>query len=286
MTTATPDTTAPVAGAEKSRKRSTALQRTISLARAEWLQFRRNKTLLFMATVFPIGIPLLLFLVGDSDGEAVQAIQAANSFDMFVFYTLTFVQYYTVLSMATTRRDERVLKRLRTGEARDVEILAGIFAPGALLAVAFSVVIVPLLIVLGAPVPVNLLLIVVAVLLGLVLFSALALVTSAYTKNAEAAQITSFPVLTLAIIGLGVFRPVLGDGIVHDIVTFTPYAAISDLIGLGWNGATFTDLISGGAAVGFDETFTAAAQPLLILLVWTVLALFAAKSTMRWDSHR
>ena len=127
---------------------------------------------------------------------------------------------------------------------------------------------------------------VVAVLLGLVLFSALALVTSAYTKNAEAAQITSFPVLTLAIIGLGVFRPVLGDGIVHDIVTFTPYAAVSDLIGLGWNGATFTELMSGGAAVGFGETFTEAAQPLLILLVWTALALFAAKSTMRWDSHR
>lgn len=281
MATAPITPTVPAADVDKHRNRSTSFQRTSSLARAEWLQFRRNKTLLFMATVFPLGIPLLLFLTGDGEG-----VQAANSFDMFVFYTLTFVQFYTVLSMATTRRDERVLKRLRTGEARDGEILAGICAPGALLATVFTIVIVPLLIILGAPAPVNLVLIAVAVLLGLVLFSALALVTSAYTKNAEAAQITSFPVLTIAILGLGVLRPMFGDGIVHDIISFTPYAAISDLIGLGWNGAIFGDLMSGATALNFADTLTAAGQPLLILVAWTAVSLYAAKTTMRWDSHR
>ncbi|MDO5374354.1 MAG: ABC transporter permease, partial [Corynebacterium glutamicum] len=50
-----------------------------SLFKAEWLQFRRNKTLLFMATVFPVGIPLLIFFIG-SGGAA----ESANSFDYFV----------------------------------------------------------------------------------------------------------------------------------------------------------------------------------------------------------
>lgn len=281
MTTAPIISAAPTAGVDKNRNRSTVFQRFSSLARAEWLQFRRNKTLLVMATVFPLGIPLLLFFIGDGN-----AMQAANSFDMFVFYTLTFVQFYTVLSMATTRRDERVLKRLRTGEARDLEILAAICAPGAILAIAFSIVIVPLMMVLGAPMPVNLVLIIVAVLLGLALFSALALVTSAFTKNAEAAQITSFPVLAIAILGLGTFRPMLGEGIVRDIVSFTPYAAISDLVGLGWAGATFEDLLAGAAPLGFTEVFTEAGQPLLVLVVWTIIALYGAKATMRWDSHR
>lgn len=281
MSTATPAANAPVAGVDKQAPRSTALQRISSLARAEWLQFRRNKTLLLMATVFPIGIPLVLFFIGDAT-----AMQAANSFDIFIWYTLLFVQFYTVLSMTTTRRDERVLKRLRTGEARDAEILGAICAPGAILAVVFTAVIIPLLILLGAPLPVNLVLIVVALLLGLVLSSALALLTSAFTKNAEAAQITSMPVLTLAIVGLGTLRPIFGEGIVRDLIGFTPFAAISDLVGLGWAGATFEDLLAGETPFGFTEVFAEATQPLLILVVWTVGSLMVAKSTMRWDSHR
>lgn len=281
MTTANPAADAPVAAVDKQAHRSTAFQRVSSLARAEWLQFRRNKTLLFMATIFPVGIPLILFGIGSGD-----AIQAANAFDMFIWYTLLFVQFYTVLSMTTTRRDERVLKRLRTGEARDGEILGAICAPGAILAVTFTVAIIPLLMLMGAPLPVNLVLIAVALLLGLVLSSGLAFVTSAFTKNAEAAQITSMPVLTLALVGLGTLRPIFGDGLFRDIIGYTPFAAISDLVGLGWAGITFEDLMAGGAPLGFTEVFAEAAQPLLILVVWTVVSLVAAKSTMRWDSHR
>lgn len=280
----TTTSTTPAAGSNnpvKKTTRSTAFQRVSSLAQAEWLQFRRNKTLLVMATVFPIGIPLVLFLIGDGN-----ATQAANSFDLFIWYTLLFVQFYTVLSMATTRRDERVLKRLRTGEARDLEILAAICAPGAILAVIFAVAIVPILMLLGAPMPVNVFLIIVALLVGLVLSSALALLTSAFTKNAEAAQITSMPVLTLAILGLGTLRPIFGDGLLREIITFTPFAAISDLVGLGWAGATFEDLLAGATPLGFTEVFTEAGQPLLVLVIWTVVALYGARATMRWDSHR
>lgn len=39
------------------RTHSTSTTRLKALGTAEWLQFRRNKTLLFMATVFPVGIP-------------------------------------------------------------------------------------------------------------------------------------------------------------------------------------------------------------------------------------
>lgn len=264
-----------------ARATSTPLQRFTSLGRAEWLQFRRNKTLLVMATVFPIGIPLLIFGIADNG-----ATEAANAFDMFVIYTLLFVQFYTVLSMATTRRDERVLKRLRTGEARDLEILAAICLPGTILTLVFSVAIVIALLVMGAPMPVNIAVIAVAVILGLVLSSALALVTSSFTRNAEASQLTSLPVFTLAFLGLSAFRPVFDGTVFADIIVRTPFAAISDLVQLGWAGNTFLAQVDGAEPLSFLGVFAEAWQPALVLLAWTAAALYAAKRYVRWDSHR
>lgn len=265
----------------KPRPRSTSTTRLKALGTAEWLQFRRNKTLLFMATVFPVGIPLVLFSLGEGG-----AMESANTFDIFVLYTLLFVQFYTVLSMVTTRRDERVLKRLRTGEARDWEILGGICLPGVLLTTVFTIAIIPLLMVLGAPAPVNLIPVVLAVLLGLILVSALAFVTSGFTRNAEAAQLTSMPVLTIAILGLGSLRPVFGEGIAAEIISYTPFAMISDLVQLGWAGATFTDTMNGVEPLNFAGVLGASVQPLLIILAWTALAVVATRQYMRWDTHR
>lgn len=261
-------------------RRKTSFFKT-SLFKAEWLQFRRNKTLLFMATVFPVGIPLLLFLIGNGG-----AAESANSFDYFVMYSLLFVQFYTVLSMATTRRDERVLKRLRTGEARDIDIIGAICFPGALLTLIFTVVIIPLLMVLGAPAPINLVPIVFAVLIGLLLCSALALMTSGFTRNAEAAQMTSMPVFMLAMGGLGSIRFVFGDSIVADILAYTPFAAISDLVQIGWAGATFADSVGGVEAANFAGIFQDMLMPLGILAAWTAAAVWAANRYMRWDSYR
>lgn len=261
--------------------RSTSASRLKALGTAEWMQFRRNKTLLFMATIFPLGIPLVLFSIGGRG-----AIEAANTFDIFVLYTLLFVQFYTVLSMVTTRRDERVLKRLRTGEARDWEILGAICIPGALLTIAFSIAIIPILMLMGAPAPVNLIPLVLAVVLGLILVSALAFVTSAFTRNAEAAQLTSLPVFTIAMAGLGTLRPVFGDGIFADIISYTPFALISDLAQFGWAGNTFPDAMADVAPLDFTGVLGASVQPLLIVVVWVVLAVLAMTKTMRWDTHR
>ena len=44
---------------------------------------------------------------------------------------LLFPGYYNLLSMFVTRRDELVLKRLRTGEVRDLELVTSMALPGA-----------------------------------------------------------------------------------------------------------------------------------------------------------
>lgn len=65
--------------------------------------------------------------------------------------------------------------------------------------------------VLGGSAPVNPVLVLVAVIGGAALFTALALITSAVTRNAEAARITCMPILILATAGMSSIRNVVPD---------------------------------------------------------------------------
>ena len=73
--------------------------RYFALAKAETTQFLRNKTLLSMGLIFPIGIGLISQQLAQG-GE--DRLVAATSMEVFFLITLMFVQYYSVLSMATT----------------------------------------------------------------------------------------------------------------------------------------------------------------------------------------
>lgn len=275
--TATPDQ--PTTGS--------TVKRFMALARAETLQFVRNKTLLINAAVVPIAFALVMYFVQSGNDEASKVDAAATAMEYFLLFALMFVQYYTVLSMVTTRRDEGVLKRLRTGESRDVEILSASSFPGAVLTIVFTVVIAVLLMVLGAPGPVNVVPIIVAVLLGLAVVSGLALVTSGFTKNAEAAQITSLPVMVLLFASMGLFRQLYPEA-VTEIVDRTPFALIFDLAQYGWAGNTMMDRISadGAAPLSSGEVLAETWQMMLILVVWAVVCLWAGAKYVRWDIRR
>ncbi|MGO1804165.1 MAG: ABC transporter permease [Candidatus Corynebacterium faecigallinarum] len=263
------------------------VKRFMALARAETLQFVRNKTLLINAAVVPIAFALVMYFVQSGNDEASKVDAAATAMEYFLLFALMSVQYYTVLSMVTTRRDEGVLKRLRTGESRDVEILSASSFPGAVLTIVFTVVIAVLLMVLGAPGPVNVVPIIVAVLLGLAVVSGLALVTSGFTKNAEAAQITSLPVIVLLFASMGLFRQLYPEA-VTEIVDRTPFALIFDLAQYGWAGNTMMDRISadGAAPLSSGEVLAETWQMMLILVVWAVVCLWAGAKYVRWDVRR
>ncbi|MGW0183067.1 ABC transporter permease [Nocardia sp. NPDC003345] len=252
-----------------------------ALAKAEYLQFRRNKTLIYMATIFPIGIPVAMFFIA-ARSETPTRATAAMAFELLAVVALLFVQYYSVLSMVTTRRGEGVLKRLRTGESADWQILTAPAVPGAVVTLACAAVVAAVVYGAGVPAPVNLVAILLALVGGIILFSLLALATSTVTKNAEAAQITSLPVMTVAMLGLASIRAALPDRLA-DIAGWTPFAAVSDLISLGIAGT-----VPGGAAepaLGFAATFSELGRPFATLAIWTVLAFALTRTSFRWDDR-
>ena len=95
--------------------------------------------------------------------------------------------------------------------------------------------------------------------------AALAVWTASWTRNAEAAQMTSLPVLVL--LTLGMLGEIVPEG-AQQYVKLTPGGALDALARLGW----------GAEADALQATAVVAA--------WTFAALWIAKRSMRWEPRR
>lgn len=251
---------------------ATTLSRTLSLGRSNWTLMVRNRTTMIYAFALPL-FPLALLFTADRTGGDVNAGVAAVGTTLVM--ALTFPGYYNLLSMFVTRRDELVLKRLRTGEVRDPELLVSMALPGAAIVLAVAVISVPVALAAGLEAPLNPVLLLLAVLLSIVTFAAFALWTAAWTRNAEAAQLTSGPVILLAF--LGFMKPVFPEEL-HRWVDLLPGAAVNDLLRVAWFGQD-----TAGASLTFLDTWGAAGQPVLVLLAWTAFAVALARRSLRWE---
>lgn len=249
-----------------------SVPRTARLAKFNAILMSRNKLAASYAFVLPL-LPLALLFAGDRG----DASMGATAVTMTLTFTFLFPVYYNLLSQVVTRRDELVLKRLRTGETTDSELLASMALPGALVAVVVAVVAIPIAAALGQDLPLNPVFYVLAVLSGCALFAAFAFWTAAWTRNAEAAQITSMPVIILAVVGQMV--AVFPDS-VQRWIELTPGAALQRLVHVGWFG-----LNEDGTAqtLSFGDTWGEGLQPLLVMVAWTAFAAWLAARSMRWE---
>ena len=253
-----------------------SLHRVANLARWNAVLLTRNRLAFFYATVLPL-LPLALLLTGERGSELV----GANAIVTMFLTIALFPVYYNVLSQFVNRRDELVLKRMRTGETRDVELIVSIALPGVIAALVLGTIAVPIAAALGQSLPVNPVLYAAAVVSAAVMFTALAYWTAAWTRNAEAAQLTSMPIILLASVGpLTATIPEMSDTL-RSILERTPGSAMAELVRAGWFGLDGPGAES--TTLSFAETWSQAGGPLLVIAAWTTVAVVLAKRSMRWE---
>lgn len=253
-----------------------SIGRTARLTRWNATLLIRNRLAFVYAAIFPL-LPLGLLFTGDRGNPTVGSSAVTTTFMVAALFPV----YYNILSQFVGRRDELVLKRMRTGETHDAELLVSIALPGAVCALLVAAITVPIAAALGQPLPVNPIVYAVLAVAAVIMFTAFAYWTAAWTRSAEAAQLTSMPIIFLASLGpITSTLPGLSDGL-REALAWTPGAAMADLVRAGWFG--FDGPEATKVSLSFAESWGAVAEPLLVIALWTALAISLARRSMRWE---
>ncbi|MFJ1978378.1 ABC transporter permease [Streptomyces albogriseolus] len=253
---------------------TTPAGRMTSLARAELTLLGRSKGTLFAALFVPLIMPLSVRSAAEEMDLAEAGLTAGELvLPAAVGFSLLFAVYSSLVGVYVVRREELVLKRLRTGELRDAEILAGSALPAVLTGLLQSLLLITactVLLDLSAPSAPHLA--VLGLLLGLVISAALAAVTASWTRTGESAQVTPMPLLIVSMLGSGMFVPLeLFPDRLASVCELLPLTPVVSLVRGGWTG----DLTAGESL-----------RALVIALAWTALAVFAVRRRFRWEPRR
>lgn len=270
-------TTSTTHDASRSARPARRPHRLLGLARAELTLLRRNRMQLLVAVLLPLTVPFLYLPLKDS-GFGPE--QLASSLGTMMIVALLFVVYFNLVSTYVARRESLVLKRLRTGEARDATVLCAAAVPAVLLAL----VMVGLMIAIAIPLldlsaPRQPLLPLAAVCLGIAVLVPLALATSSITRTVESAQITVLPFMAIAVIGAGAALPVdLLPAAAQRLIAVTPTAPMVELTRMGWLGVD-----SQGDPISGKALWIAAARQAAIMALWIAIGVSLVRRRFRWE---
>ena len=262
--------------------RRLSLRRTWSLASAELRLLLRNRALLFYSAGLPILAGLFMLRVLPDSGESTQ-MQATRLIVTITGFALLFGVYYSLVSTFVARRQDLVLKRLRSGESSVLDVLTSISLPSMLTMIVQAVVAAVLAAVLvDTYTPVNVALVVVAVLGGGIVVALLAAVSSAFSSTVESVQVTTLPLILvlMAAPGFAVPASVMPDTFLA-VARFLPMSPVVELIELGIAGVDRS-----GEVLDLAGTFSAAALPVAVLVAWGAIGVWATIRYFRWEPRR
>ena len=229
----------------------------LALARAELKLLLRNTTVAISSIFVPIVVGLFAGFNLPA-GAGPQAWAVAISLQLLM--VLGFTVYFTTTAALAARREDRYLKRLRSGEASDAVILSGLLAPAVVLGLLQCALMLVISRFMGAPPPVHALPILLGLVLGVALCLAAGIATSGRTASSEQAQVTTLP-LFFAMVG----------GVVAS--AFSPLGML---------------LPGGGVAGLVQHAMTGSGQLLPAvgsLLGWTAALALVARTWFRWDAR-
>ncbi|MEU5594005.1 ABC transporter permease [Streptomyces sp. NPDC020298] len=249
-------------------------RRLRALARAELALLGRNRGAVTTALLVPLALPFSVRpAIRQMDLKAEGLTAGAVMLTAAVGFSFLFAVYTSLVSAFVARREELVLKRLRTGELGDAEILTGTALPAVGLGLAQSLLLAAACTALldtGAPKAPYLT--VLGLLLGLVLSAALAALTASFTRTAESAQVTALPLVLVSMMGSGMAIPteILPDRLAS-VCELLPLSPAIRLVRAGWTGELSAYEVLGALATA---------------LAWTVVAVFAVGRWFRWEPRR
>ncbi|MFB7581334.1 ABC transporter permease [Streptomyces hydrogenans] len=268
----TPQT--PSAPAVTTGRPSTTLTRLTALGRAELTLLGRNRNNLFIAAAMPL---LMIFLLRSSlkgvDEATLGISLGAATLIGGTGMVLLLVVYMSLTSSLVARREELVLKRLRTGEATDTEILAGAALPATAIALAQAAILtVGGFTLLGADAPARPDLLVLGLAGAIVLLAGFAAVTTTITRTVESAGLTTLPLFLVSSFGSGLFVPRDAlPGLAADLAQLLPLSGVMEFVRAGWLGTAHA-----------GSLLTAA----LNTVAWGVLTGWAVRRWFRWEPRR
>lgn len=241
---------------------------TVALVRAELTLLRRDTT----AWSTAIAIPLLLsavWMVSDPPvGEGLGGVIVLQVMSLLVF-TLHTVGTMTLAS----RREQLVLKRWRTSQASATGVLVGSIGVPAGLVVLQAAVLSAITMRIGGLAPASATMMLVGVVSGVISIAAITFIAAAFTRSAEHAMVTTFP-LVAALIGGAVWTLSRPFDAFDWAVLAVPGGATTQLLRLGWDGP---------AEPGATAWLVEAAPGLAASALLTAIAVAAAVRCFRWE---
>lgn len=249
-------------------------RRMRALARAELTLLGRNRGALVTALLVPLALPFSVRPAVDQLDLKAEGLNIGTvTLTAAIGFSFLFAVYTSLIGAYVARREELVLKRLRTGELDDAEILAGTALPAVCVGLAQAVVLaVGCAVLLHPGAPKAPYLTILGILAGLVLCAAFAALTASVTRTVESAQITALPLVLVSMMGSGIAVPaqILPDRLAS-VCRFLPLSPAIRLVQGGWTGR-----LSPYEALGAVAT----------ALAWIVVAVFAVRRWFRWEPRR
>lgn len=238
----------------------------LAIAHSELIQLLRNRAVLITSLVMPVAASVFFINFRDTFAR-IGSLGYVGA--ILVFTIAAFSLYSTTVTTLAARRQNLFLKRLRSTAASDTAILSSLVLPVSAIAVVQVGIILGVFAgVGGAPVEVGLLLL--AVVATFVMMLALGIATAGITNSPEHAQLTALP-LSLGTIVVASWVGITGTENLALLKRLLPGGAATELVVNAWNGGV------------------PLADSLLLLapiLAWVVVAVVLASRMFLWEPRR